>query len=74
MSNCAACAKPAPAEWCWAARTDCPLQKPPRNLTVESLWAHITELEKRITALENPPCCGGGPQWGHAWTCPRLPG
>lgn len=18
-------------------------------------------------------CCGGGPQWGHAWTCPTLP-
>ncbi|WP_157901262.1 hypothetical protein [Mycobacteroides franklinii] len=18
-------------------------------------------------------CCNGGPQWGHAWTCPTLP-
>ena len=21
----------------------------------------------------NPPCCAGGPQWGHAWNCPSLP-
>ena len=34
---------------------------------------HIVELEKRIAALENPPCCKGGPQWGHAWDCPTLP-
>jgi len=20
-----------------------------------------------------PPCCDGGPQWGHASTCPTLP-
>jgi hypothetical protein len=19
------------------------------------------------------PCCGGGPQWGHNWTCPKAP-
>lgn len=22
---------------------------------------------------ENPPCCKGGPQWGHDWDCPTLP-
>ncbi|MDO3058493.1 MULTISPECIES: hypothetical protein [Mycobacteriaceae] len=31
------------------------------------------DLEARIHALENPPCCEGGPQWGHAWTCPKCP-
>lgn len=31
------------------------------------------DLETRIGALENPPCCEGGPQWGHAWTCPKCP-
>ena len=20
-----------------------------------------------------PPCCGGGPQWGHKFDCPRCP-
>lgn len=20
-----------------------------------------------------PACCGGGPQWGHAWGCPKCP-
>lgn len=20
-----------------------------------------------------PSCCGGGPQWGHAWECPKCP-
>lgn len=19
------------------------------------------------------PCCDGGPQWGHAWSCPHCP-
>lgn len=24
-------------------------------------------------AIRSPQCCGGGPQWGHAWECPSLP-
>lgn len=24
--------------------------------------------------IANPPCCDGGPQWGHAWTCPLQHG
>lgn len=31
------------------------------------------DLEARVNALESPPCCEGGPQWGHAWTCPKCP-
>lgn len=23
--------------------------------------------------IANPPCCNGGPQWGHAFSCPTLP-
>lgn len=23
--------------------------------------------------LHEPDCCGGGPQWGHAWDCSKLP-
>lgn len=27
----------------------------------------LAELKRKV---ENPPCCEGGPQWGHAWDCP----
>ena len=23
--------------------------------------------------IANPPCCNGGPQWGHDWKCSTLP-
>jgi hypothetical protein len=37
------------------------------------LRKRIEALEERLAALENPPCCEGGPQWGHAWSCPKCP-
>jgi hypothetical protein len=40
---------------------------------IERLERRIADLEQRIAALENPPCCKGGPQWGHDWHCPTLP-
>lgn len=33
-------------------------------------------LRTAILALDeawNGKCCDGGPQWGHAWNCPKLP-
>lgn len=27
----------------------------------------------RLSALENPRCCKGGPQWGHALDCRKAP-
>lgn len=27
----------------------------------------LAELKWKV---ENPSCCEGGPQWGHAWDCP----
>jgi hypothetical protein len=34
----------------------------------------ITQIEARNDELRPPPkCCGGGPQWGHAWDCETLP-
>lgn len=37
------------------------------------LAARLVELEDRVHTLDNPPCCQGGPQWGHDWHCPTLP-
>ena len=28
----------------------------------------------QVAAELKPECCGGGPQWGHAWECRKLPG
>lgn len=33
----------------------------------------LASIESRLDALENPPCCKGGPQWGHDWDCDTLP-
>lgn len=34
-----------------------------------------TAKEMLNAAVDNlkPQCCEGGPQWGHAWTCPKCP-
>ena len=26
-----------------------------------------------LRASGKPPCCAGGPQWGHAWDCKKCP-
>lgn len=28
---------------------------------------------EQIAEQQKPQCCGGGPQWGHAWSCRALP-
>lgn len=33
----------------------------------------LFKLSEPESKLVVPPCCGGGPQWGHAWECPRCP-
>lgn len=33
-------------------------------------WGKTPE---QIAEERKPECCGGGPQWGHAWDCPTLP-
>lgn len=27
---------------------------------------------ERYAEPSQPTCCGGGPQWGHAWECPKA--
>lgn len=49
----------------WALTTPSPDEPAGRH--------HKPDTEARLHALENPPCCEGGPQWGHAWNCPKLP-
>lgn len=46
----------------------------------QTAWAHTppptpahTGRHHKPDADENPACCDGGPQWGHAWNCPKLP-
>jgi hypothetical protein len=34
------------------------------------MWMALADA---LEELENPPCCNGGPQWGHAWECPKCP-
>lgn len=46
---------------------------PTKSAIAACLAARLVELEDRTAALENPPCCNGGPQWGHAPNCPKLP-
>lgn len=41
-----------------------------------SNWATATEAAGVCFVGQQdtkPSCCGGGPQWGHAWTCPQCP-
>lgn len=40
------------------------------NELVAELATLVRDLADFIT---DPPCCDGGPQWGHAWTCESLP-
>lgn len=40
------------------------------NYLVSDLAALVRDLTDFIT---NPPCCDGGPQWGHARCCKSLP-
>ena len=32
-----------------------------------------SELRAAILASKGVSCCEGGPQWGHAWSCPKCP-
>jgi hypothetical protein len=78
--HCPKCHYPEPADWCWDCRDiDCPLGFPPRWVidgtpgTMGLLWRIMRDMNERLAKLENPPCCAGGPQWGHAWNCPECP-
>lgn len=45
------------------------------SLDLEQLFRELIAIIRDMADLiANPPCCDGGPQWGHAWTCPTLPG
>jgi hypothetical protein len=76
-SKCSTCRMPPPADHCWESRFDCPCGKLPRVLdtreAVHLLAWLLAEAQHRIKALENPPCCTGGPQWGHTYACPKCP-
>jgi hypothetical protein len=38
---------------------------------IDHLITYIANLEARLAKEEK--CCEGGPQWGHAWDCPKCP-
>lgn len=56
---------------------------PPNQLTRipmsngQTAWAITTppppEPGGRHRKPDDARCCDGGPQWGHAWNCPKLP-
>lgn len=31
------------------------------------------KTEDQIAEQKKPECCGGGPQWGHQFSCPKCP-
>lgn len=35
-------------------------------------WQDVPIVAIPRTPEEPPACCGGGPQWGHAWGCPNA--
>lgn len=35
--------------------------------------SYVWDLQAHEKSHGVPPCCGGGPQWGHAWSCPKCP-
>lgn len=42
----------------------------------DRIEACLAEMDAIRIILDTPPrpsCCGGGPQWGHAWDCPKCP-
>lgn len=42
--------------------------------TFEELKAATAALAEQVEYLSRPsPCCAGGPYWGHAWDCPKVP-
>lgn len=34
---------------------------------------YVWDLQAHENHHKKPSCCGGGPQWGHAWDCPKCP-
>lgn len=44
------------------------------GLSTWGKWADIPTVVVPRKPGEPPACCGGGPQWGHALTCPNLLG
>ena len=40
-------------------------------------WPGLTNFGNCAAAIRAlgpaPKCCAGGPQWGHAWDCPKCP-
>jgi hypothetical protein len=55
-----------------AARSFIHDQHPPNlRMGMEKLLEAV-----ELIALQRPRtqrCCAGGPQWGHAWDCPKCP-
>lgn len=42
-------------------------ETPPAILELADIVRDMADM------IANPPCCNGGPQWGHDWNCPTLP-
>jgi hypothetical protein len=58
----------------WAVQAETPNAKPVLQTTDEhGKWIDVPTVEIPRKLGEPPACCGGGPQWGHAWTCPNCP-
>lgn len=49
----------------------------PKGLQVgqatKDYWWELLGTHPKVEVKENlMDCCSGGPQWGHAWTCPKA--
>lgn len=52
---CSQCHLTEPNDWCWEHSIDCPLDKPPRDITPEELWRELVALRRRVAQLEQQP-------------------
>lgn len=41
---------------------------------IAGAWTDVPRVTVPMEPDERRNCCDGGPQYGHAWDCPNLPG
>jgi len=45
----------------------------PAAVNNDLVWELATLVRDMADLIVSPPCCDGGPQWGHARGCKSLP-
>lgn len=64
-------AKPRLQVW---VQNPCAMKCPGLDYSEDGEWVDVPTVAVPAKPGEPPACCGGGPQWGHAWTCQNAAG